>query len=108
MLGLLLFDFFSSNTAKILNIIILQDDTEFTVPSYPSRLNEPEDALRARLTYQSRKRGIAENCLILRFTYNYYYFNFFEQQVFLFFHFQSIQFINYLPTLKIFGRWQVP
>ncbi|KAL5251964.1 hypothetical protein ACHWQZ_G014939 [Mnemiopsis leidyi] len=42
-----------------------QDDTEFSVPSYPARINESEEALRARLTYQSRKRGIAENCLIL-------------------------------------------
>ncbi|KAL5251963.1 hypothetical protein ACHWQZ_G014939 [Mnemiopsis leidyi] len=41
------------------------DDTEFSVPSYPARINESEEALRARLTYQSRKRGIAENCLIL-------------------------------------------
>jgi len=42
-----------------------KDDTEFTVPSYPARVNESEEALRARLTWQSRKRGIAENCLIL-------------------------------------------
>ena len=47
--------------------LISQDDTEFSVPSYPTRINESEEALRARLTYQSRKRGIAENCLILRF-----------------------------------------
>ncbi|XP_063677839.1 succinate dehydrogenase assembly factor 2-B, mitochondrial-like isoform X1 [Bolinopsis microptera] len=42
-----------------------RDDTEFTVPSYPARINEAEESLRARLIWQSRKRGIAENCLIL-------------------------------------------
>ena len=46
-----------------------KDDTEFTVPSYPQRINETDEKLKARLLWQSRKRGIAENCLILRFSF---------------------------------------
>ena len=43
-----------------------QDTSEFSVPCYPTRKNESDEKLRARLLYQSRKRGISENCLILR------------------------------------------
>ena len=64
--------------------LISQDDTEFSVPSYPTRINESEEALRARLTYQSRKRGIAENCLILRFVL-YFIFRIFSSSTKLFY-----------------------
>jgi len=36
------------------------------VPVYRARENEPVEVLRARLQYQSRKRGMLENGLVLR------------------------------------------
>nr|B1P1W2.1 RecName: Full=Succinate dehydrogenase assembly factor 2, mitochondrial; Short=SDH assembly factor 2; Short=SDHAF2 [Artemia franciscana]ACB05780.1 hypothetical protein [Artemia franciscana] len=35
------------------------------IPPYEERKNEPVEIKRARLLYQSRKRGMLENCLLL-------------------------------------------
>ncbi|XP_057669500.1 succinate dehydrogenase assembly factor 2-A, mitochondrial-like [Diorhabda carinulata] len=40
-------------------------DDLFTIPRPPSRENEPIEQRRARLVYQSRKRGMLENDLLL-------------------------------------------
>ena len=37
------------------------------MPVYRARENEPVEVLRARLQYQSRKRGMLENGLVLRY-----------------------------------------
>ena len=42
------------------------EEGDITIPVYRARDNEPIDVLRARLLYQSRKRGMLENGLLLR------------------------------------------
>ena len=39
---------------------------DISIPVYRVRDNEPTEVLRARLLYQSRKRGMLENGLLLR------------------------------------------
>ena len=39
---------------------------DITIPKYRARDNETTEVLRARLLYQSRKRGMLENGLLLR------------------------------------------
>jgi len=36
-------------------------------PEYEDKINEPMDVRKARLLYQSRKRGMTENGLLLRY-----------------------------------------
>lgn len=40
-------------------------DNSIPIPKYTQKLNETEDVKRARLLYQSRKRGMLENGLLL-------------------------------------------
>lgn len=41
-------------------------EKDIAIPVYRARENEPVEVLRARLLYQSRKRGMLENGLLLR------------------------------------------
>lgn len=48
------------------------DDTkgdliEIPLPPWDAKLNEPLDIKRRRLLYESRKRGMLENCILLRY-----------------------------------------
>lgn len=46
--------------------IIDYDDPDYLpLPVYPAKINEPLQQKKARLTYQSRKRGMLENDLLL-------------------------------------------
>ena len=47
------------------NEVIVEGD--IAIPVYRARENEATEVLRARLLYQSRKRGMLENGLLLRF-----------------------------------------
>ena len=49
------------------NEVIVEGD--IAIPVYRARENEPTKVLRARLLYQSRKRGMLENGLLLRCEY---------------------------------------
>jgi succinate dehydrogenase assembly factor 2 len=40
-------------------------DRSLPIPKYQQKQNEPANIKRARLLYQSRKRGMLENCLLL-------------------------------------------
>ncbi|XP_013400575.1 succinate dehydrogenase assembly factor 2, mitochondrial isoform X2 [Lingula anatina] len=49
------------------------------IPPYPEKLNEPVEERRARLLYQSRKRGMSENGLLLS-TFASKYLNGFDER----------------------------
>ena len=40
-------------------------EVNIPIPKYQQKVNESEDIKKARLLYQSRKRGMLENCLLL-------------------------------------------
>lgn len=42
------------------------DLIEITLPPWEEKLGEPLDIKRRRLLYESRKRGMLENCILLR------------------------------------------
>ncbi|NWI35206.1 SDHF2 factor, partial [Picathartes gymnocephalus] len=42
-----------------------KDVLEIPLPPWQERLDEPPDTKRARLLYESRKRGMLENCILL-------------------------------------------
>ncbi|NXH37597.1 SDHF2 factor, partial [Dicaeum eximium] len=42
-----------------------KDVLEISLPPWQERLDEPLDTKRARLLYESRKRGMLENCILL-------------------------------------------
>lgn len=46
-------------------IIDVNDQVELPIPEYPFKINEPLEQRKQRLIYQSRKRGMLENDLIL-------------------------------------------
>lgn len=43
----------------------MRDSTQVTIPPYEDKIGEPVHIKRARLMYQSRKRGMLENGLLL-------------------------------------------
>ncbi|XP_067902949.1 succinate dehydrogenase assembly factor 2, mitochondrial isoform X1 [Heterodontus francisci] len=45
----------------------MKDIFQILLPPWEERTNEPLDIKRARLLYESRKRGMLENCIILSF-----------------------------------------
>ncbi|XP_059831597.1 succinate dehydrogenase assembly factor 2, mitochondrial [Hypanus sabinus] len=45
----------------------LTDIIQIPLPPWEERTNEPLDTKRARLLYESRKRGMLENCILLSF-----------------------------------------
>ncbi|XP_060694808.1 succinate dehydrogenase assembly factor 2, mitochondrial [Hemiscyllium ocellatum] len=45
----------------------MRDIFQILLPPWEERTNEPLDTKRARLLYESRKRGMLENCIILSF-----------------------------------------
>ncbi|XP_031631594.1 succinate dehydrogenase assembly factor 2-B, mitochondrial-like [Contarinia nasturtii] len=47
------------------DIVHLEDSAFITIPEYPVRPDEPLEQRRSRLLYQSRKRGMLENDLLL-------------------------------------------
>ncbi|KAM4617197.1 LOW QUALITY PROTEIN: succinate dehydrogenase assembly factor 2, mitochondrial [Discoglossus pictus] len=48
------------------------DNTDIQLPAWKERLNETQEIKRARLVYESRKRGMLENCILLSlFAKNY-------------------------------------
>lgn len=47
------------------DIVHFEDRKDLFVPKYPVRDNEPIDVRKQRLLYQSRKRGMLENDLLL-------------------------------------------
>ncbi|XP_023165170.1 succinate dehydrogenase assembly factor 2-B, mitochondrial [Drosophila hydei] len=47
------------------DIIVDFEDPDLPLPEYPKRPDEPLDARKQRLMYQSRKRGMLENDLLL-------------------------------------------
>ncbi|ALC40605.1 CG12895 [Drosophila busckii] len=53
----------SSKTPE--SIVDYEDPTHLPVPEYPVRPNEPLETRKQRLLYQSRKRGMLENDLVL-------------------------------------------
>lgn len=53
-----------SNHADI-PIIDIDDPDHLPIPEYPMKLNEPIEQRKQRLLYQSRKRGMLENDLLL-------------------------------------------
>uniref|UniRef100_UPI00398E6B29 succinate dehydrogenase assembly factor 2, mitochondrial n=1 Tax=Pristiophorus japonicus TaxID=55135 RepID=UPI00398E6B29 len=50
----------------------MKDVIRIPLPPWEERTNEPLDTKRARLLYESRKRGMLENCIILSFFANKY------------------------------------
>jgi len=46
-------------------IHVASTNLEAQIPAYEEKQNEPVSQKRARLLYQSRKRGMLENCLLL-------------------------------------------
>ncbi|MEE6508594.1 hypothetical protein FKM82_021976 [Ascaphus truei] len=42
-----------------------RDETEIQLPAWKERRNELAETKRARLVYESRKRGMLENCILL-------------------------------------------
>ncbi|XP_063800461.1 succinate dehydrogenase assembly factor 2, mitochondrial [Pseudophryne corroboree] len=42
-----------------------RNDTEIQLPAWKERVNETPEIKRARLLYESRKRGMLENCILL-------------------------------------------
>ncbi len=55
----------ATKTKLEFNIYNLFPRDDVTVPTYAKTTDEPMDTKRARLLYQSRKRGIRENGLLL-------------------------------------------
>lgn len=45
----------------------MTDIKQIPLPPWEERINEPLDTKRARLLYESRKRGMLENCILLSF-----------------------------------------
>ncbi|XP_075044042.1 succinate dehydrogenase assembly factor 2, mitochondrial [Mixophyes fleayi] len=42
-----------------------RDESEIQLPAWKERINEAPEIKRARLLYESRKRGMLENCILL-------------------------------------------
>ncbi|EDW00786.1 GH20828 [Drosophila grimshawi] len=55
----------SSNSSTNDDIIVDYDGPDLPLPEYPNRPNEPLGMRKQRLLYQSRKRGMLENDLLL-------------------------------------------
>lgn len=49
-----------------------KDVLEIPLPPWQERPDEPLDTKRARLLYESRKRGMLENCILLRWAWLWY------------------------------------
>ena len=70
-----------SMTARNLSDMVDMPDNSLPIPKYQTKQNETTKVKRARLLYQSRKRGMLENGLILSTFASQYLQNFTDKQL---------------------------